>query len=152
MLFMLLGRTVIRVIREGLDAKAAQIHEDIQAAARMRDEAQEMLNESRRKQIEAIEQANQILNHAKNESTRLKLKAVNELEEFRDNEARLLTQRIERAEQEMLKEVRNRAIDVAVMAVKNVVSKNLTTEEQLHLISESISDLDDYEITDAQKH
>jgi F-type H+-transporting ATPase subunit b len=82
-LFTVLGLIVWKgmgPILASLDARGARIKKEIDEAQSLREEAQKMLAEYKRKQRDAIKEAEEIVEHAKAEAERLRKTAEADLE------------------------------------------------------------------------
>ncbi|MEJ2015720.1 MAG: ATP F0F1 synthase subunit B [Limibacillus sp.] len=66
---------------KSLDDRAAKIKQELDEARTLREEAQHMLAEYKRKQRDALGEAEQIVEHAKQEAERMQTRAHEELEE-----------------------------------------------------------------------
>ncbi len=133
--FVFFGRIIWTNIAQGLDTRSARIESDIQEAREMHDKAQELLSEIKIKQLEADRYAEAILEHARLESERLRSEAANELDEYLKTREILVEQRIDFAEREALKDIRDTAIRMAIEASEKILNKVVTDK-----INDSISD------------
>ncbi len=135
------GKPIFRGIAGQLDARAARIKGELDEAIRLRDEAQALVNEYQRKQREAVQEAADILAHAKDEAARLTTEAAASLEATLARREKMAIDKIAQAEAQALKEVRNEAIDVAVAAAERVLAKAIDEQRQAALIDQAIGEL-----------
>src|SRR5271166_4807990 len=105
-----------RAIFGALDARAARIREELEAARNLREEAQQMLAAYQQRQREAVAEAEQILAHARAEAERIAALSLRQLEETLERRRRLAEERIAQEEAKALAEIRAFAVDVAVAA------------------------------------
>lgn len=131
----------LRPVLSGLDERAARIRREIEEAEQLREEAQKQLAESKRKQREAQREAEEILEHAKTEAKRIRENAEKDLEAQLERRERQTVDKIEQAEHQALREVRNRAVDVAVAATERLLRDNLTDNKSNELIDAAIKDV-----------
>ena len=121
-----------------LDKRSADIKSDLDEARALREEAQTLLASYERRQGEVKEQADRIVAHAREES---RLAA----EEAKANLAATIERRVKGAEDQIasaraaaVREVRERAIRVAVTAAAEVVATQMGGERASTLIDQSI--------------
>lgn len=122
--------------------RQAEIHEAIESAERLKEEAQMLLAEYKQQLADARVEAEEIIERARKvgESTKAEiLAAAKEQSERMLNSAR---EQIERETRQALSEIKVQAADLALAAAEKVVSKALTTEEDLRLIREALSQVD----------
>jgi F-type H+-transporting ATPase subunit b len=137
----LAGRPIYRAVAAQLDARAARIKAELDEAARLRDEAQQLLSEYQRKQREAMQEAADILAHAKDEAERQKIESAANLEATLARREKMALEKIAQAEAQALKEVRNEAVDIAVAAAERVLAKAIDDQRQAALVDQAISEL-----------
>ncbi len=135
-------RPVGRMISAALDARGAKIREELDEAVRLREEAQALLAQYERQQSEAAAEAEQILAHAGDEAARQAKHAAEALEAALERRKQQAMDRIARAEEEALAEVRAAAVDIAVRATRKLLAGRLDAKRQAALIDESIAELD----------
>jgi len=134
-------KPVSRAITTALDARAAKIKARLDEANKLREDAQEMLATYRRKQRDAMKEAEEIIAHAKAEAQRLAEQAAKDLEESLARREKAAVERIAAAEAEALREVKNLAVDVAVNAARQVLAQSITPEQAGKLVDAAIGEL-----------
>jgi F-type H+-transporting ATPase subunit b len=137
----LLARPVSRALIAGLDARREKIRERLAEAERLRDEAQEMLASYQKKQREALAEAEGIIAHAKAEALRLTKQAAADLDELVKRREQQALDRIDQAEGEAMREVRNKAVDIAINATRKLIAENLPADKAAELVDAAIKDL-----------
>lgn len=145
-LFLLLGKKVWVLVTQALDGRSKEIEEKINEASRMREEALALLNTCKRQQIEASEQAAGILTHAEEEAERLRQKALEDTTLFIETEERLFQERLLRAEQSALEEIKEKAILVASDAVRDILRNHQSLENEKVYFDSFCKELGSYEI------
>jgi F-type H+-transporting ATPase subunit b len=124
-----------------LDARAARIAKELAEAQRLRAEAEKVLADYRRKQGEAVEEAQGIIDLASKEAEILAAETRRSMKEHFDRRMKLAEDKIARAEAEALREVRAAAADAAVAAAEIVIAQQLTPETADKLVKQGIEAL-----------
>ncbi len=135
-------RPVARMVSSTLDARGAKIREELDEAVRLREEAQALLAGYQRRQSEAATEAEHILKHAREETERQAKQAVEAVETALERRKHQAMDRIARAEEEALAEVRGAAVDIAVRATRELLVGQLDDKRRAALIDEAIAALD----------
>lgn len=137
----LVARTAMRVLSVALDERAKRIREQIDEAARLAEEAHQLLATYERKQREAAEEAETIVDHARREADRLAERAAQDLERSLARREELAMERIAQAEQAALADIRSRIVDVAMAATRQLLGERLTDAQSGTLIDQAIAEL-----------
>ena len=124
----LVWKPLSRTITGALDERAARIRADLDEARRLREEAERLLAEYRRKEREATADAEAIVTHAKDEAQRIAAQSARDLEEVLRRRQLLAEERIAQAETKAVEEIRAVAVDVAIAAARDVIAAQ--TDEQ----------------------
>ena len=125
-----------------LDKRAEGIKAELDEARALREEAQALLASYERKQKEVSEQADRIVAHAKTEAAEAAEQAKAELKLSIARRLKAAEEQIASAEANAVREVRDRAISVAVAVAKDVVAKQMTAEQGAKLIDDAISQVE----------
>ncbi|PKU23758.1 hypothetical protein [Telmatospirillum siberiense] len=137
----LVARPVFRAITAALDLRREKIRARLEEAERLRTEAQEMLATYQKKQRDALKEAEAIIGQAKAEAERLAAQAEANLDELLRRREQQAVERIIQAEAEALREVRNKAVDIAIGATRKLIADNLSSDQASALIDQAIKDL-----------
>lgn len=132
---------VHKALLSALDGRISRIKTELDEAQSLREEAQKMLAESKRKQRDAIGEAEKIIEHAQEETERLRRAAEQELEQSLARRVQQAEDKIAQAEAAALKEVRNQAVDVAMAATAHLLTEQLDKKRADALIDDSIKEL-----------
>ena len=132
---------VHRKLAVALDARAATIAKDLEAAKRLREEAANVLADYRRKQGEAVKETQAIIDLAAKETEILAAETRRSMSEHFERRMKLAEDKIARAEAEALREVRDAAADAAVAAAQTVIAAKLTAEAADKLVTQGIDAL-----------
>lgn len=123
-----------------LDKRADGIRDELNQARALREEAQTILASYERKQKEVQEQANRIVAQAKDEASIAAEQAKKDLKTSIARRLAAAEDQIVSAQAAAVKEVRDTAIQVAVGAASDVISKNMTAADGNKLIDAAIKD------------
>ena len=124
-----------------LDARALEISKELAEARRLREEAEKVLADYRRKEGEAANEAGSIIALAAKEAEMLAAETRKSVKEHFDRRMKLAEEKIARAEQDAVREVRSVAVDAAVAAAQSLIAEKLTPDRAEKLVTESIDTL-----------
>lgn len=124
-----------------LDDRAAAIGAELDAAQRLRDEAEKLRDEYRQRHADAEKQAEAIVADARANAARLAEEARAALQATVERRTRQAEERITRAEAQMVDDVRAATIALAVEAARQIVVDTMTSERADALIDAQIADL-----------
>ena len=125
-----------------LDKRAAGIRSELEEARALREEAQTILASYERKQKEVAEQAAQIVEHAKAEAATAAEVAKQDLKDSIARRLAAAEDQIKSAENAAIREVKDRAVVVAIAAAKDIIAQNISAAEGNKLIDAAISDVE----------
>lgn len=111
-----------------LDARAVQIKADLDEARALREEAKSILASYERKQKDVVEQTDRIIATAKEEANIAADKAKAELQRAITRRLQAAEEQIASAEGAALRQVRERAVAVAVAVAGEVLSRQMSAE------------------------
>lgn len=138
-LLMYLG--VHRKVASALDNRAASIAKELAEAQALREEAEAVLADYRKKTANAAQEAEDIIELAAKEAEALALETSRAMTEQFERRMKVAEDKIAQAEADALRDVRAAAADAAVLAAQNVISGALTPEAADKLIGAGIEDL-----------
>lgn len=121
-----------------LDKRAETIKSDLDEARALREEAQALLASYERKQKEVQAQADRIVEHAKAEAAAAAEQAKEDMKGSIERRMKAAEEQIASAEASAIREVRDRAIVIAVAAAREVIAKEMTAADGNKLIDEAI--------------
>ena len=130
-----------RAILGGLDARATRIRDELDAAQRLREEAERALAAYQQQQRQAAAEAEAILAHAREEAERVAAQAARNLEETLVRRRRLAEERIAQEEAKALAEIRAVTVDVAISAARQVIVAEREETRGAALIDDAIAAL-----------
>jgi F-type H+-transporting ATPase subunit b len=124
-----------------LDARALLISKELEEARRLREEAENVLADYRRKLGDVVTEVDNITALATTEAKTLAAETRQSLKEYFDRRIKLAEEKIARAEMEAVREFRSVAVDAAIAAAQNLIAAKLTPDRAKKLVSESIKAL-----------
>ena len=139
----LVGKPIARFVTGALDSRSGRIRNEISEAQALREEAQKLLADYKRKQRDALKEADEILEHARVESERLREQARKDLEAALKRREQAAMEKIAQAESQALREVRDQAIDLALAATERLIADSLDEKKSQDLVERSIRELPD---------
>lgn len=125
-----------------LDKRAEGIKSELDEARALREEAQTILASYERKQKEAQDQVQRIVATARDEAARAAEEAKADLEKSIARRIAAAEDQIASAEAGAVKDVRDRAISIAVAAAKEVMAKQMTAASGSKLIDDAITQIE----------
>jgi F-type H+-transporting ATPase subunit b len=139
--FGLLGRTFWKLMKGGLDGRAAKVQEQLNEASALRAEAQRVLDLYRGKQEQAVKDANDILEAAKAQAEILRKTGEDELKRSLTAREAQAMDRIAQAEQAAIQSVKARAVEIAILAATGLVTESIDKDGAAALVDRAIDDL-----------
>ena len=125
----------------GLDAKIAEIRQEVEEAEKLREEAQSLLANYQRQQRQALQDAENIVARARAEAERHQAegnKAMKEMVRRQEEQAR---DKIAQAEANAIQEVRAMSVELAMAAVEKLLTDRLAGAEGERMIDQSIEEI-----------
>jgi F-type H+-transporting ATPase subunit b len=126
---------------ELLDKRAEKIRDELDEARRLREEAQAMLADFERKQRDAEKEAASIITLAKQEAETLANETREKLKDTLERRTKMAEDKIARAEEQAINEVRSVAVNVAIAAAEQIIESKMTPAASKKLVDESIKGL-----------
>jgi len=121
-----------------LDQRAANIRSELDQARQLREEAQELLASYERKQAEVQNQADRIVETAKEEAKAAAEQAKADIATSVERRLAAAQDQIASAEASAVKEVRDQAVNVAIGAAQDIIAKQMTAKSGGSLIDDAI--------------
>jgi F-type H+-transporting ATPase subunit b len=125
-----------------LDDRAEGIRNDLNEAKALREEAQTLLASYERKQTEVAAQADRIVAHAKAEAEDAAAAAEEALKSSIERRLAAAEDQIASAQASAVKDVRDRAIQVAIAAASDVIAAKMTAADGNNLIDAAIGEVE----------
>lgn len=128
-------------VAEALDKRAEAIRHELDEARKLREEAQALLADYERKHRDAEKEAESIITLAQEEAEALAKETRANLKDMLERRSRQAEEKIKRAEEQALGEVRATAVSVAIAAAEQIIEKKMTPAASRKLVDESIKSL-----------
>jgi F-type H+-transporting ATPase subunit b len=117
-----LKQGVVGALNKALDDRAAGIRSEIAEARRLREEAQALLDDSKRKHAAANDEAAAIVATATQEAEALATETRRQLKESVERRTKVAEEKIARAEAQAIAEVRSTSVELAVAAAEHLIA------------------------------
>jgi F-type H+-transporting ATPase subunit b len=130
-----------RMILSALDQRRDRIKGELDEARRLREEAERVLAEYRRKQHEAENEVELIISNAQAEAERIAAEAHARLEELIARRTAIAQTKIAQAEAQAVADVRAAAADAAVAAAEKILKETAKGKLADDLIAKGIEDV-----------
>ena len=125
----------------GLDAKIAEIRQEVEEAEKLREEAQSLLANYQRQQRQAIQDSEAIVARAKEEAERHRAEADEAMKDMVRRQEEQAREKIAQAEAAAIQEVRSMSVELAMAAAEKLLADRLAGDEGSRLIDNSIEDI-----------
>lgn len=132
---------VPEMLAKSLDERAAAIAKELDEAKRLREEAQQILADYKRKAAAADDEAKAIVDEARREAEAMAAETKKNLAESVERRTKLAEDKIARAEAQAVSEVRATAVDAAIAAAERILKEKVSGSAATTLIAESIQGL-----------
>ena len=130
-----------KFITRSLDDRAAKIAAELDAARKLRDEAQALLAEYQKKRQEAEAEAHEIVAAAQREAATLAAEAKQKTEDYVARRTALSEAKIKNAETEAVNAVRAAAVDLAVAAAEKLIATKLDERTNTALFDSAVGEV-----------
>jgi F-type H+-transporting ATPase subunit b len=128
-------------VAKALDDRAGKIHAELEEARRLREEAQTILADYQRKQRDAEKEAEDIIAMARREARFYAEESRKALNESLQRRVKLAEEKIARAEEQAVQDIRSRSVDAAVAAAEVLIARELKGKSAEDLVDKSIRDV-----------
>ena len=139
--FGLFGRVIWRALAAMLDSHASAIRVELDEAAKLRAEAEQMLRDAQAARAAALDEARDVLTRSRAEAASVTQAAYAEAEAQARRRERLALDRIAAAEKAVITEIQQTAADVAVQAARAVIADTLTPADDAAIVDHAIAAL-----------
>jgi F-type H+-transporting ATPase subunit b len=131
---------VPRMVTSKLDERAGRIKADLEEARALREEAQRLLASYERKHKEVQTLAGDIVSAARTEAEKAAEHAKEDIRRSVDRRLKTAADQIAAAEKAAIRQIRDRAVNVAIAAAGDVIRRDLNPQESDALIDASIAE------------
>lgn len=133
------AKKVWPMVGGGLDSRSAKIREQLEQAARLREEAEALLKQYEVQQKQMLAEAKDIVENAKKDAKVIRDSAAKDLKAALERRAAQAEENIARAEQQAVADMRTHLIDVATEATRSVVAKQLEGQKDDPAITRALA-------------
>ena len=140
-LIAIIYKPLTRTVFGELDGHAAKVRAELDAAKRLREEAQSLLAEHQRKLAAGEDQAQKIVGQAEAEVQRQTERHRTELEAALQRRTEQAMERIEREEARALQEVRTQAATLAIRTTERLLADQLDGRRARALLDDAIAEI-----------
>ena len=137
-----IAKKVYELATAALDKRADKIRGEIDEAVRLREQAQALLASFERKQRDALQEAEAIVEQAKAEAGRIREAAETDLAAALERRTRLAEGKIAQAEAQAVAEVRGLAVDIALRATRRLIVDNLDETRAQALADQALGEVE----------
>jgi F-type H+-transporting ATPase subunit b len=128
-----------KTIGASLDSRATAISKELADARKLREEAEALLAEYKRKRTDAEKEAQEIVARAKADAVAYGEESKKKLSDSLERRTRQAEQKIAQAETAAIKDVRSKATDLAIAQAAEMLTSKVKGKGGEDLISESIA-------------
>lgn len=139
--FVVFGPRIWKPLSAMLDARADRIRMELDEAARLRREAEQMLEDATREREQAYAEANALIEQTRKQAEELANKARLDAEDMLRRREQMARDRIAAAERAAVEEVRAAAVDAAFEGARHVIGDSLEDTKAASFIDAAISEL-----------
>jgi F-type H+-transporting ATPase subunit b len=139
--FTLLAKPISKFLNQVLDQRAKKIEKQLNEAKNLKIEAEKLVQEYNDKKEKAEIEAEKIIKETKENIEIIKAKTIEKLNKDMEKKEADAINKIAMAESQVIKEVTDRAIEIAMEATKKAISEHLDDKQKDKLIEESIKNL-----------
>lgn len=125
-----------------LDERAEGIKSDLDEARAIREEAQSLLADFERKQKDVQAQADRIVAQARDEANEAAKEAREDIARSVERRMKAAEDQLASAETRAVRDIRDQAVSVAVAAARDVIAKQMTTEDRNASIDAAIDEVE----------
>lgn len=122
--------------------RQAEIHDAIEGAERVKEEARVLLAEYKQQLADARVEAEEILERARKVGESTKAEIVSEAKAQAERTLEKAREQIERETRQALADIKQQVADLALAAAEKATSRSLTTEEDVRLIREALAEVE----------
>lgn len=126
---------------KALDNRADRIRAELEEARRLREEAQSILADYQQKRRDAEKEAEDIIAMARREAQFYAEESRKALNESLQRRVRLAEEKISRAEEQAVQDIRSQSADAAVAAAETIVARELKGDSAGDLVSKGIREV-----------
>lgn len=128
-------------VLKSLDTRIESVRNDLATAEQLKAEAQALLAEYQRKQLDASKEAEQLIENARDNATRLQKQAEEDFTATMNRREGMMKERIERMEETAMDDIRRYAAELAISATTQIIAEKMDDKSAQKLADTSIRNL-----------
>lgn len=140
--FVLFGKKAWSALAAMLDGRSARIGAELEAAKRLREEAEGVLAAYRKQQAESLREAEEILQRARAEAEQMAAKAQADMQATLLARAQMAQEKIALAERQAIAELRNHVVDITIASAKSLIMESMSAMPGEALVQAAIADIE----------
>jgi len=141
-LLYLMAKFILPKINKLLDQRASVIQENLDTAARDRQESERLLAMYQQKLDTLHKEAAAILTQARKEVTEHHARSMHQFEEETQRKKQIFRTELEFAKQQAMKEIRNLSAEAAILAAEKLIEKKVDTDDARRIVEDVIREID----------
>ena len=139
----ILFRPAKRGLLKALDERAEKIRTQLDEAQKLREDAQHLLAELKRKQRDAAKECEDIIAHAQSEAETLVRELGEDVKERLARREQQAKDKIAQAEAQAVTDVRRASVDMAIAASRGLIASKMSAQKANALIDGAIAEVPD---------
>ncbi len=128
-------------VLKSLDTRIESVRNDLATAEQLKAEAQALLAEYQRKQLDASKEAEQLIENARDNATRLQKQAEEDFTATMNRREGMMKERIQRMEETAMDDIRRYAAELAISATTQIIAEKMDDKSAQKLADTSIHNL-----------
>lgn len=141
--FVLLSyKKISAILTKTLDDRSMRIRTELDTARKLREEAEAILVDYKRKQAEYMQEAEQMLVKARADAETYRKTAESDLKTAMDARTQQALDKIAQEESKAIQDVRDHVVDIALAAARNILIEHVSNLPQEELIKLVVSDIE----------
>ena len=141
--FVLLSyKKIAAILTKTLDDRSARIRVELEQARKLREEAEAILADYKRKQAEYMQEAEQMLVKARSDADAYRKNAESDLKSAMEARTQQALDKISQEEAKAIQDVRNHVVDIALAAARSILIEHVSNLPQEELIKLVVSDIE----------
>ncbi len=135
-------KKISTLLLRALDDRSAKIKAELDQARLLREEAEQVLAEYRRKQAEYLNEAEKMLQTARDDAAAFGRQAEADLKQSLDARMKQALEKIGLEEQKAVQDVRNHVVDIALAAARSIIIDHVGSLPQDEILKLAIADIE----------
>lgn len=139
---LLVWKPLWRAVSGALDKRSEEIRHQLDEAVRLREEAQALLADYRKREQESLEEAERIIEQTKLDAEKMAANAEEDLKRSLERRKAMAMAKIAQAENKALQMVQEHVVDIAVSAARATIKEQVSAGKADDLVKLATADID----------